>query len=179
MADPEAGDGHVVGRLIGGQDAEGDVLVAAPLELPGGAHAKAVAVQQHAEQELGIVGGVAVPVVAVGSVEGGKVELVDHVEDEPGEVAGGQPIAQVGGAGRAGRGRRAGSCSPWRILSVRTVHTKRQLFLGVNSVLPSATRAPGRQLAAGHGCPVDQTWSTGQGSHSTEGTTGLLRFPAL
>jgi hypothetical protein len=38
---------------------------------------------------------VAVPVIAVGSVERLKVELVDHVEDEPGEVALGEPVAQV------------------------------------------------------------------------------------
>jgi hypothetical protein len=39
---------------------------------------------------------VAVPVVAVGSVERRQVELVDHVEDEPGQVVGGEPVAQVG-----------------------------------------------------------------------------------
>ena len=44
----------------------------------------------------GVVGGVAVPVVAVRAVERGEVELVDDVEDEPGEVAGGEPVAQVG-----------------------------------------------------------------------------------
>ena len=37
----------------------------------------------------------AVPVVAVGSVEGCQVDLVDHVEDEPGQVAVGEPVAQV------------------------------------------------------------------------------------
>jgi hypothetical protein len=40
----------------------------------------------------------AVPVVAVLPVEGCQVELVDHVEDEPGEMAGGEPVAQVGGS---------------------------------------------------------------------------------
>jgi hypothetical protein len=44
-----------------------------------------------------VVGGVAVPVVAVLSVEGCEVELVDHVEDEPGEMILGEPVAQVGG----------------------------------------------------------------------------------
>ena len=39
----------------------------------------------------------ALPVVAVGLVEGLKVELVDDVEDEPGEVAGREPVAQVQG----------------------------------------------------------------------------------
>jgi hypothetical protein len=57
---------------------------------------QAVAVQQHTQQQLGVVGGVAVPVVAVRSVEGVEVELVDHVEDEPGEVVVGEPVAQVG-----------------------------------------------------------------------------------
>jgi hypothetical protein len=37
-----------------------------------------------------------VPVVAVSSVEGLEVVLVDHVPDEPGAVVGGQPVAQVG-----------------------------------------------------------------------------------
>jgi hypothetical protein len=39
----------------------------------------------------------AVPVVAMLAIERLKVELVDHVEDEPGEVAIGQPVAQVRG----------------------------------------------------------------------------------
>jgi hypothetical protein len=38
VADAEAGEGHVVRGLVGGQDAEGEVLGAAPFELPGGAH---------------------------------------------------------------------------------------------------------------------------------------------
>ena len=36
------------------------------------------------------------PIVAVGSVERGEVELVHHVEDEPDQVALGQPVTQVG-----------------------------------------------------------------------------------
>jgi hypothetical protein len=96
VADAEQGDGHVVGRLVAGQDAEGDVLSAAPLDLAGGAHPDGVGVQQHADQRLGVVGGVAVAVGAVGGKEPSQVELVDHVTDEPGEVAFGQPLAQVG-----------------------------------------------------------------------------------
>ena len=48
-------------------------------------------------QGLGMVGGVAVSVVSVRTVERRQVELVDHVQDEPGQVAG-------GGASRAGLG---------------------------------------------------------------------------
>jgi hypothetical protein len=40
----------------------------------------------------------AVPVVAMLLIEGPQVELVDHVEDEPGEVPCGEPVAQVGGS---------------------------------------------------------------------------------
>jgi hypothetical protein len=98
VADAEARNGHMVRELVGGKDPEGDVLVAASLDLPGGAHADAVRVEQHAEQGFGVVGGMAVPVIAVGSVERGEVELVDHVQDEPGEVALGEPVAQVGGS---------------------------------------------------------------------------------
>jgi hypothetical protein len=39
----------------------------------------------------------AVPVVAVGQIEGCEVELVDDVEDEPGEMTLTEPVAQVRG----------------------------------------------------------------------------------
>jgi hypothetical protein len=67
VAGAEAGDGHVVGHLVGGQDPEGDVLLAAAFDLPGGTHAQAVAVEQHAQQGLGAVSRMAVPVGPVGT----------------------------------------------------------------------------------------------------------------
>jgi hypothetical protein len=97
VADPEPRDGHVVGCLVAGQDPEGDVLMAAALDLAGGAHPDGIGVQQHPQQGLGIVGGVTVPVGAVGAQERLQVELVDDVEHEPGEVAFGKPVTQVGG----------------------------------------------------------------------------------
>jgi hypothetical protein len=39
---------------------------------------------------------VTVPVVTVGPVGGPEVDLVDHVEQEPGEMIVRQPVAQVG-----------------------------------------------------------------------------------
>ena len=75
----------------------------------------------------------AVPVVAVGQVEGRQVELVDHVQDEPGEMVLGEPVAQVRGQQEGLVAvAREGSCKPWRILSLRVIRTKRELFL--NSV---------------------------------------------
>jgi hypothetical protein len=95
VADPEPGDGDMVGRLVGGQHSKGDVLDAAAFDLAGGAHPDAVGVQQYAQHEFGVVGGAAVAVVAVGPVERGAVELVDDVEDAPGEMVLGEPVAQV------------------------------------------------------------------------------------
>jgi hypothetical protein len=37
VADPEARDGHMIGRGVAGQDPEGEIIVAAPLDLSGGA----------------------------------------------------------------------------------------------------------------------------------------------
>jgi hypothetical protein len=96
VAGAKSRDGHVVGELVGGKHPEGDVLMQAAFDLPGGPDPKAVAVQQHAQRQLGAVGGVAVPVVAVRSVERGEVELVHHVEEKPGQMSGGEPVAQVG-----------------------------------------------------------------------------------
>jgi hypothetical protein len=44
VADPEASDGHVIGCLVAAEDAEGDVFVAAPLDLAGGADPGAVGI---------------------------------------------------------------------------------------------------------------------------------------
>jgi hypothetical protein len=86
----------VIGHLVAGQHPEGEIFVAAAFDLPGGAHADGVGVQQHPQQGRGVVGGVAVPVGAVGAQERRMVELVDHVQNEPGQMVGGEPVAQVG-----------------------------------------------------------------------------------
>jgi hypothetical protein len=81
----------------------------------------------------------AVPVIAMLAIEGLKVELVDDVEDEPGQVAFGQPVAQVG---RQEEGLVAvtapESCRPWRILYFYQFAQMRPLFKGqvAQGVLP-------------------------------------------
>jgi hypothetical protein len=95
--DQEPGQrGHMVGGLVGGKHTEGEVLGAAPFELPAGAHAQAAAIQQHAQQGLGVVGGVPVPVITVCPGEGREVELVDHVEDEPVRTASTMSASAIG-----------------------------------------------------------------------------------
>jgi hypothetical protein len=53
VPDAEPGDGHMVGDLVPGQDPEGNILDAAPLDLPRRAHPDAVGIQQHTQQQPG------------------------------------------------------------------------------------------------------------------------------
>jgi hypothetical protein len=63
----------------------------------------------------------AVPIITVNSVKGLQVELVDHVEDEPGEMPFGDPIAQVWGS------RKGWPRSPRRKLYVMAHSTRSRL----------------------------------------------------
>jgi hypothetical protein len=71
----------------------------------------------------------AVPVSPRGAQERVEVEVVDDVEDEPGEVVLGQPVAQVG---RQQEGLVAVAAqevvSHGACYLFRTIHTKRGLF---------------------------------------------------
>jgi hypothetical protein len=96
VAGAEARDRHLVGGLVAGQHPEGEILVATPFDLPRGAHPGGVAIQEHAQQHLRTIGGMPVAVGPVHLVKRREIELVDNVDDEPGEVALGQPVAQVG-----------------------------------------------------------------------------------
>jgi hypothetical protein len=95
VADPEPGDGHMIRGRVGGQDSEGDVFLAAPLDLAGRTDPGAVAVQQYGQEHPGLIRGPAVAIGPIGLEERAKVELVDDVEHEPGQVVSWQPVAQV------------------------------------------------------------------------------------
>jgi hypothetical protein len=96
VADPEPGDGHMIGGAVGGQDPKGDVFLAAAFDLAGGADPGAVAIQEHGQQHPGRIGGPTMPVGPIGLEERTKVELVDHVQDEPGQMVGRQPVTYIG-----------------------------------------------------------------------------------
>jgi hypothetical protein len=96
VADPEPGDGHVIRCGVAGKDPEGEVFVAAAFDLAGGADPGAVRIQQHRQQHPGLIGGPAVPIGPIRDQEPIKIQLVNHVEDEPGQVVGRHPVAQVG-----------------------------------------------------------------------------------
>lgn len=57
MAGPEAGDRRVVGPLVRGDHAEGDVVGQLSLDPPRGALARGVGVEEKRDHHLGIVGG--------------------------------------------------------------------------------------------------------------------------
>jgi hypothetical protein len=88
LADPEASDGHVVGRGVTGQDPEGDVVVARR-SIWRGSERGAIGIRQRAKQHPGLILGLAVRVGPVGGQERVKVELVDDVEHRPGRSASG------------------------------------------------------------------------------------------
>jgi hypothetical protein len=98
VADAEAGDRHMVGELVASQDPVGEVFGAAPLDLPGGAHPGRIRIQQHPKQGLGVVGGMAMPVSPIATQERRQVELVDDVQDEPGEWSSGSQSRRSGGS---------------------------------------------------------------------------------
>ena len=97
MAGPKARDRRVIRRLVGGDHAEGDVLSQALFDPPRGALADRVGVEEKRDHHLRVVGGAAPAVVAVVGKERLEVHLRDGVQDEPGEVIFGQPLAHVGG----------------------------------------------------------------------------------
>ena len=96
VADPEPGDGHMIGCAVAGQDPKGDVFGAAALDLAGGTDAGAVAIQQHGQQHPRLIGGPTMPIGPIGLEERTEVELVNHIEHEPGQVIGRQPVTYIG-----------------------------------------------------------------------------------
>ena len=95
VTDPEARDRGVIGRLVGGDHPERDVLAAAPLDPPRRALADRVRVHDQRHHHRRIVRRAAMPVGAIGSKERGQIELADHVDHKPREVILGQPLAQA------------------------------------------------------------------------------------
>src|SRR4029453_2225253 len=79
----------------GGDHREADALLAAALDPPRRALADRVGVEAERHHHLRVMGGAAPAVVAIGAIEALEVELLDRVQDEPGEMMGGEPLAQV------------------------------------------------------------------------------------
>ena len=94
---PKAADRGVVGLLVRGQHAEGDVLAAAPFDPAARALALAVGIEHERDHHRRLVRLPPPAVLAVARVERREVELTDRIEHEPREVVLGQPVAEAGG----------------------------------------------------------------------------------
>jgi hypothetical protein len=93
VAAAEARQGGVIGVLIGGQVAEGDVVVGGPFDGAGARDADAIAVEQQAGHQEGVIGGESTGVFAVViGVEGGQVEFAHDIGDEAGQMILGEPV---------------------------------------------------------------------------------------
>jgi hypothetical protein len=69
----EPRNGHMIGGVVGSEDPEGDVFDAAAFDLPGGAHPPTVAIQQHAEQQEGLVAVTAQEIISHAPFPGRKL----------------------------------------------------------------------------------------------------------
>ena len=95
VADPEARDRGVIGRLVGRDHPERDVLATAPLDPPRRTLPDRVRVHDQRHHHRRIVRRAAPPVRAIGSQERGQIELADRLDHKPREVILGQPLAQA------------------------------------------------------------------------------------
>jgi hypothetical protein len=84
------GDGVVVGMLVGSDKAERYRIVSRPFQVAAGKHPGGVAVDDQAKKQLRVVGCLARAAVAAG--HGPQVQSLDHVHNEPREVALRQPL---------------------------------------------------------------------------------------
>jgi hypothetical protein len=96
VAHAEARDRRVIGRLVGGDDAEGDVLATAALDRSRGANANGIGVDQQRHHHCRVMRRATMAVLAIGAIEGGQVKLVDDLRHTPRQVIVGQPLPQAG-----------------------------------------------------------------------------------
>jgi hypothetical protein len=95
VADPKARDRGVIGRLVGRDHPERDVLAAPSLDPARGALADRIRVHDQRHHHRRIMRGSAVPVGAIGGKERGQLKLADRVDHKPRKVVLGQPFAQT------------------------------------------------------------------------------------
>ncbi len=91
----EAGDGGVVGGLVGGDEAEGDVLHAPPLDQARGSRSGGVGVDEQGHHHLRVVGRSTPPIDSAPGVERRQVEGLHDRDDVPREVVLWQPVVQA------------------------------------------------------------------------------------
>ena len=95
MALDEPRDRRVIGPLLRRQDAESDVFLARPLDLPRGPRPARVRVEQQRHHHRRVIRRPAAPVLPIGGIERVQIHLLDSVDHEPREVLIRQPLPDV------------------------------------------------------------------------------------
>jgi hypothetical protein len=85
----------VIRAQPGGQHAVGNVLGAATFDHAARAHSDAIRIQQQRDHHRRVIGRPAVPVVPIGLVKRDHVQLLDHLDQKPRQVVGGQPVPHI------------------------------------------------------------------------------------
>jgi hypothetical protein len=95
MPGPEARDRGVIGNPIGRDHAEGNILAATPLDSAAPALADRARAQQQRHHHRRLESGPTPTVAPVAGVEAAEVDLIDRVNNEPGQVILRQPPPQT------------------------------------------------------------------------------------
>src|SRR5215211_4321816 len=95
VADAKARDRRVIGRLLSSDHAVGDVLHAAALDAARGALTPRVRVEQKRQHHLRLKRRATPPVLTIGGIKRREIQLPHGLQNEPRQVALGQPIARV------------------------------------------------------------------------------------
>lgn len=95
LADAKPRDRGVIGRVVGGDDPEGDVVATTPLDRPRRTHPDGIGVDEQRDHHLRIVRRPTPPVLPIGRVERAQVHLRDRLQHEPREVILREPVAQT------------------------------------------------------------------------------------
>jgi hypothetical protein len=95
MADTEARDRGVIGRLVGGDHPKRDVVMAATLDRPRRAHPDRIGVDEQRHHHRRIVRRATPPVIAIARIERRQIHLGNRIEHEPRQVPLGHPLAHA------------------------------------------------------------------------------------
>jgi len=92
----EPRDRRVIRPLLRGDDAEGDVLDARPLDDSRGSNPARVGVEQQRDHHRRLVGRAALAIDPVGRIKRPQIHLLDRGQHEPCQVVLRQPVADIG-----------------------------------------------------------------------------------